>query len=93
MLDAGLMDEVRALAERPDGLSRTAAQALGYKELLAHLAGESSLDEAIALAITRTRQFAVRQLRWFQRDPRIRWVEMDHDGDDAGDLLVDALSR
>ncbi len=93
MLDAGLLDEVRALADRPDGLSRTAAQALGYKELLAHLDGQSSLDEATALAITRTRQFAVRQLRWFQRDRRIRWVEMDHDEDDAVDLLVDALSR
>ena len=84
----GLLDEVRALADRPDGLSRTAAQALGYKELLAHLDGQSSLDEATALAITRTRQFAVRQLRWFQRDRRIRWVEMDHDEDDAVDLLV-----
>jgi tRNA dimethylallyltransferase len=93
MLDAGLLDEVRALAARPAGLSRTAAQALGYKELLAHVAGDCSLDEATALAITRTRQFAVRQLRWFQRDPRIRWVEMDDDGDDAADLVVEALNR
>jgi tRNA dimethylallyltransferase len=93
MLDAGLLDEVRVLAARPAGLSRTAAQALGYKELLAHVAGGCSLDEATALAITRTRQFAVRQLRWFQRDPRIRWVEMDDDGDDAADLLVEALNR
>jgi tRNA dimethylallyltransferase len=93
MLDAGLLGEVRALAARPAGLSRTAAQALGYKELLAHIAGDCSLDEATALAITRTRQFAVRQLRWFQRDPRIRWVEMDDDGDDAADLLVEALNR
>jgi tRNA dimethylallyltransferase len=93
MLDAGLLDEVRALADRPYGLSRTAAQALGYKELLAHLAGECSLDEAATLAITRTRQFAVRQLRWFQRDPRIRWVEMDDDGEDAADLLVESLTR
>ena len=54
MLDAGLLDEVRVLAARPAGLSRTAAQALGYKELLAHVAGECSLDEAAALAITRT---------------------------------------
>jgi tRNA dimethylallyltransferase len=92
MLDAGLLEEVRALADRPNGLSRTAAQALGYKELLAHLAGECSLDEATALAITRTRQYAVRQLRWFQRDPRIRWVEMDDDGEDAADLLVESLT-
>ncbi len=55
-------------------ISRTARQALGYRELWAHLDGASSLDEAIELAIVRTRQFAVRQERWFRRDPRIRWL-------------------
>ncbi len=45
MMDDGLLDEVEALADA--GLSKTAAQALGYKELLAHLAGETSLDEAV----------------------------------------------
>lgn len=74
-LDAGFLDEVRALAQHPGGLSRTAAQALGYKELLAHVAGECSLDEAVALAVTRTRQFARRQERWFRRDPRIVWFD------------------
>jgi tRNA dimethylallyltransferase len=74
MMAAGLLDEVRTLAER--GLSRTAAQALGYKELLAHLDGSCSLDEAVEQVIVRTRQFAVRQLRWFQRDPRVRWIDI-----------------
>ena len=69
----GFLDEVRALAERP--ISRTAAQALGYKELLAHLRGEATLDEALDLAVTRTRRFARRQERWFRRDPRIRWLD------------------
>jgi tRNA dimethylallyltransferase len=77
MMADGLLDEVRGLAER--GLSRTAAQALGYKELLAHLDGVCSLDEAVAHVITRTRQFAVRQLRWFQRDPRVQWIDIAHD--------------
>lgn len=77
MMDDGLLDEVRRLTER--GLSRTAAQALGYKELLAHLDGSCSLDEAVELVIVRTRQFAVRQLRWFQRDPRVRWIDVEHD--------------
>lgn len=91
MLDAGLLAEVKALAERPGGLSRTAAQALGYRELLEHLAGERTLDEATDLAIVRTRQLAVRQLRWFQRDPRVRWVEMEDDADNAIELVVQAL--
>ncbi len=72
---AGFLDEVAALATRPGGLSRTASQALGYRELLAHLRGDIGLDDAIALAITRTRQFAVRQERWFRRDPRITWLD------------------
>jgi len=74
-LEAGFLDEVRALAARPEGLSATAAQALGYKELLEHVRGACSLDEAVALAVARTRRFAVRQERWFRRDPRIRWLD------------------
>ena len=79
----GFLDEVRALSERP--ISRTASQALGYKELLAHLRGETTLDEALGLAVVRTRRFARRQERWFRRDPRIRWL-------DAPTTPADALS-
>ena len=76
MVDAGLLDEVRALQKQhPDGFSRTAAQALGYAEAAAHLRGELTLDEAVALAVQRTRTFAVRQERWFRRDPRVRWYD------------------
>ena len=81
MAHAGLVDEVEALRRRPRGLSRTAAQAIGYQEVLAHLAGECSLDEALAATATRTRQFARRQRMWFRRDPRISWVA--HAGDAA----------
>ena len=77
MMAAGLLAEVERLAAR--GLSRTAAQALGYKELLEHLAGRCSLDEAVARIVLRTRQFAVRQERWFRRDPRVRWFDVDRD--------------
>ena len=75
MLDAGLLDEVRALLRRPGGLSRTAGQALGYRELGAHLEGRCSLEEAAEEAVRRTRRFARRQLRWFRRDPRIQWLD------------------
>ncbi len=75
MRDAGLLEEVRALAANPHGLSRTARQAIGYKELLAHLSGEiATLDEAFDLAVRRTRKFARRQRVWFRRDPRIAWL-------------------
>jgi tRNA dimethylallyltransferase len=79
MVSTGLVAEVATLLASPGGLSRTAAQALGYKEIIAHLQGECSLDEAIETVIIRTRQFAVRQERWFRRDPRIRWVHIEHD--------------
>jgi tRNA dimethylallyltransferase len=78
MMAAGFLAEVRGLAERCT-LSREAKQALGYRELLAHLAGELSLDEAVAQMVLHTRQFAVRQERWFRRDPRITWIAIDSD--------------
>ena len=77
MIDAGLVAEVRGLDAA--GFSKTAAQALGYKETLQHLRGEISHDEAVEMIITRTRQFAVRQERWFRRDPRVRWIDVEHD--------------
>lgn len=88
MVAAGLVHEVADLlglaegvggAVGAGGLSRTAAQALGYKEIIDHLQGRCSLDEAIDTVIVRTRQFAVRQERWFRRDPRVRWVHIEHD--------------
>jgi tRNA dimethylallyltransferase len=79
MMDEGLLDEVRRLSARPGGLSRTARQALGYRELLAHLEEGVPLDEAVDEAIRRTRQFARRQEAWFRRDPRIEWVGPDED--------------
>ena len=67
----GFVDEVRRLR---DVMSRTARQALGYRELLDHLAGACTLDEAVDAAVRRTREFARRQRAWFRRDPRITWL-------------------
>ena len=79
MLDQGAIDEVAALRVRPQGLSRTARQALGYKELIDHLEGRCSLEDAFEEIVVRTRQYSVRQERWFRRDPRVRWVDIEHD--------------
>ncbi|WP_419841721.1 tRNA (adenosine(37)-N6)-dimethylallyltransferase MiaA [Candidatus Poriferisodalis sp.] len=75
-LENGFLDEVRQLTARP--LSRTAAQALGYKELRAHLDGSCTLEEATDVIVRRTRRFARRQRRWFARDPRITWIAHGH---------------
>ena len=67
----GLTAEVAGLR---DDLSRTAAQAIGYKEVLTHLAGDTDEDEAYDLIARRTRSFARRQRMWFRRDPRVDWL-------------------
>jgi tRNA dimethylallyltransferase len=84
-LEAGLLDEVRRIWTDDRGVSRSASQALGYKELAEHLAGRCSLDEALDAAVRRTQRFARRQERWFRRDPRITWIEPpDHDDPVSG---------
>lgn len=69
----GLVAEARRAAAA--GWSRSAAQAIGYREALAVAAGECDEAEARALTVARTRRFARRQLRWFRRDPRIGWLD------------------
>jgi tRNA dimethylallyltransferase len=74
MVDMGFVDEVRALAARPAGISRTARQALGYREVLAHVEDGLPLSDCLDQAVRRTRQFARRQASWFRRDPRVTWA-------------------
>jgi tRNA dimethylallyltransferase len=73
MRDAGLVDEVQQLLGGRS-LSRTASQAIGYKEIIGALSDHGSLDEALDTAVRRTRSFARRQRMWFRRDPRITWL-------------------
>jgi tRNA dimethylallyltransferase len=73
MMEAGLLDEVRDLAALPGKISRTARQALGYKELLAHFEQGVPVVQAVSEAVRRTRRFSRRQRMWWRRDPRVRW--------------------
>lgn len=86
-MEAGFLEEVDALLALDRPLGRTAAQALGYRELIAHRRGEVGLDEALDEAVRRTRRFARRQRVWFRRDPRIAWVDAE-DPDDVTDRFV-----
>lgn len=76
MIADGLVDEVRRLLAGEPPMSRTAAQALGYKEMIDHVEGRSPLSAARDEIVLRTVQFAVRQERWYRRDPRIRWIDV-----------------
>jgi tRNA dimethylallyltransferase len=89
MVQAGLVEEVRALADRPAGMSATARQALSYREILAHVEDGAPLADCLEEAVRHTRQFARRQASWFRRDPRVRWAGS---GAEAQDLLEDALA-
>jgi tRNA dimethylallyltransferase len=73
MMAAGLAQEVADLRDRVGGLSRTARQALGYREILAHLDLGMPLAAALGEAVRRTKAFARRQRVWWRRDPRISW--------------------
>jgi tRNA dimethylallyltransferase len=89
MLDAGWLDEVRRLMGAP--MSRTARQALGYHELIEHLEGRMDIENAVQQITLNTRRFAVRQDRWFRRDPRIRWCDIVDDEREAIPAVVAAL--
>ncbi len=74
-MDEGLLNEVQQLARRSGGLSRTARQAVGYRELLRHVEEGARLEGCIEEAIIQSRRLARRQRSWFQRDPRIEWFD------------------
>lgn len=75
MLKQGLMDENRRLLNT--NLSKTALQAIGYKEFLPYLKGEATLEDCTENLKMQTRRYAKRQRTWFRRDQRIHWVHPD----------------
>lgn len=77
MWAAGFVEEVRGLLDHGLAESRTASRALGYSQILRHLAGEITEVEAKEQTITGTRRFARRQDSWFLKDSRISWVSYD----------------
>ncbi|MBQ7347203.1 MAG: tRNA (adenosine(37)-N6)-dimethylallyltransferase MiaA [Clostridia bacterium] len=80
MLADGLLDETRALmAEGVFERNATAAQAIGYKELLGYLRGEQSLDEATEALKRATRRYAKRQMTWFGAKEYVRWIDVTED--------------
>ena len=78
-IEDGFVEEVKNLVSDGRELSKTASQALGYKQIISYIEGENTLEEAIESAIASTRRFARRQEKWFRRDPRIQWMELQKD--------------
>lgn len=73
MIEEGLLAETRVLWERW-GRAAPGLKLIGYREIVAYLEGKFGLEEAVALIIKNTRQYAKRQRTWFRKDKEIRWV-------------------
>ena len=75
MMEQGLVDEVRGLADEGLAESLTSRQAIGYREILAALAGECTIEQAVEDIKRATRRYAKRQLSWFRGDERVVWID------------------
>ena len=77
MIENGLVEEVKSLKERGLTIDNISMQGLGYKEILAYLDGEITLDEAIYIIKRDTRHFAKRQITWFKRENDVIWINKE----------------
>ena len=89
MVEAGLMEEIQGLLSRGIPEKCTAMQAIGYKEFVAALHGECSMDEAARQVKQSSRRYAKRQLTWFRRNPENIWL-IREDGQTSMEILESA---
>ncbi|MBN1764814.1 MAG: tRNA (adenosine(37)-N6)-dimethylallyltransferase MiaA, partial [Sedimentisphaerales bacterium] len=92
MIDMGLVEEVKSLLAEPNGLSDQAAQAVGYAEIIAHLQGLSTLDEAIENIKINTRRFAKSQRTWFRSFQNVNWYDLTPN-DDTPEQLAERIIK
>ena len=93
MLKQGLLDEVKSLREMGCRRDMVSMQGLGYKELLSHLDGECSYEEAVSRIKQNTRHFAKRQLTWFRREQEVIWVNKQQFHYDDAQILEYMLTE
>ncbi len=96
MLEAGLEAEVRRLKELGCTRDMVSMQGLGYKEMLAYLDGECSMEEAVYRIKRDTRHFAKRQLTWFRREKEVIWIDkpaFSYDENQILSYLCDCCNR
>lgn len=92
MFEAGLVQEVEGLLSKGLGAALTSRQAIGYKEVIDMLEGRLTEQEARDMIKRRSRRYAKRQISWFKRDPRIRWIDAgDMDPESAADGILRRL--
>jgi len=90
MVERGWIDEIREIIAKGISLDAPAMTSIGYRELLAYIRGQKTLDDAITACKTAVHRYAKRQETWFRRDVRIRWA---HDEDEAAELVEEWMKR
>lgn len=91
MVDGGLLKEVESLLAEPGGIGAQAGQAVGYAEIIAHLAGQYSLEEAVEQIKINTRHLAKHQRTWMRRMPQVRFVDIA--ADDTVETVADRVQQ
>ncbi|HUN80015.1 MAG TPA: tRNA (adenosine(37)-N6)-dimethylallyltransferase MiaA [Phycisphaerae bacterium] len=95
MIEAGLVEEVRRLLAESPPMSQQARQALGYAQIIDHLEGRCSLDEAIEQIKIQTRQFAKHQRTWFRKFAMAHWLDIadDEPAEKITARILDAIAQ
>ncbi|TCK98004.1 tRNA dimethylallyltransferase [Natranaerovirga hydrolytica] len=93
MVEGGLIEEVESLKEQGYHKDLISMKGLGYKEILAYLEGECTLEEALYILKRDTRHFAKRQLTWFKREPKIKWVNVTNLNNDKDWILKEVINN
>lgn len=93
MISKGLVDEVKNILAMGYSKEMNSMNTVGYKEIISHLSGEISLERAVELIKRNTRRFAKRQLTWFRKDERIKWININsiNDLQNAKDLILNSI--
>ncbi len=93
MIENGLVDEVKNILSMGYSKELNSLNTVGYKEIISHLSGEISLERAVELIKRNTRRFAKRQLTWFRKDERIKWIKINSINDllNAKDLILNSI--
>ncbi len=92
MMERGLVQEVQSLLDKGYNAKHISMKGLGYKEIVGYLQGEYPLQDAVSLLQQNTRRFAKRQLTWFRRDQRIRWIDVEN-YDSSAEIAKEILAQ
>lgn len=95
MLKAGLVNEVKEILKKGFDKKLNALNTVGYKEIISYLDGEISFERAVELIKRNTRRFAKRQLTWFNRDKRIKWIKVGSEKDliKTPDMIFSSINK